>query len=132
MEISGPPATPAEARWLASQRRWIGGWRRSLLAAIPLVYLIYVAASVAQNSRGGGQVVGYTVLAVFAVCWLAAPVLFSPLAPQRGFWPYYAVLAALFLVELPFARAAGFVLCVFLTILTVGRLGVKSVPAIAR
>ncbi|MGB6455384.1 MAG: sensor histidine kinase [Streptosporangiaceae bacterium] len=131
VETSGPPATPAEARWLASQRRWIDGWRRSLLAAIPLVYLIYVAASVGQNSRGGGQVVGYAILAIFAVCWLGAPLLFSPVIPLRGFWPYYAVLAALFVAEVPFARAAGFVLCIFLTILIVGRLGVKSAPIVA-
>jgi two-component system, NarL family, sensor histidine kinase DesK len=131
METRTQPATPAEAKWLASQRRWVGGWRRVLLAAIPLVYLIFVAASVGQNSRGAGQVAGYALLGAFVVCWLAAPVLFSPVTPTRGFWPYYAVLAALFVAELPFARAAGFVLCVFLTILTVGRLGVKSAPIVA-
>jgi two-component system, NarL family, sensor histidine kinase DesK len=125
------PASPAEAHWLASQRRWAGGWRRCVLAAIPLVYLIFVAASVGQNSHGAGRVAGYAILAAFAACWLAAPLVFSPERPLRGFWPYYALLAALFLAELPFARAAGFVLCVFLTILTVGRLGVRSAPIVA-
>ncbi len=127
----GQSASAAETRWLASQRRWIGGWRRSLLAATPLVYLIFVAASVGQNARGAGQVTGYAILAVFAVCWLAAPMLFSPVRPLRGFWLYYAVLAGLFLAELPFAHAAGFVLCIFLTILTVGRLRVRSAPVVA-
>jgi two-component system, NarL family, sensor histidine kinase DesK len=131
VETSGPPVTPAEAQWLANQRRWIGGWRRSLLSAIPLVYLIYVAASVSQNSRGADEVAGYALLAAFALCWLAAPLLFPPGPPLRGFWPYYAVLAGLFVAELPFARAAGFVLCVFLTILTVARLGVRSAPIVA-
>jgi two-component system, NarL family, sensor histidine kinase DesK len=125
------PATPAEAEWVAAQRRWTGGWRRLVMTAIPLVYLIFVFASVGQNARGAGQIAGYAILAVFAVCWLAAPLLFSPQRPLRGFWPYYALLATLFVVELPFARAAGFVLCVFLTILTVGRLGVKSGPIVA-
>ncbi len=131
MEALGLPAGPAEAKWLARQRRWIGGWRRALLVSIPLVYLIFVAASVGQNSRGAGQVAGYALLGAFAVTWLAAPFLFSPDVPLRGFWPYYAVLAGFFVAELPFARAAGFVLCIFLTILTVGRLGVKSAPIVA-
>lgn len=131
MEECGPLARHAETQWLASQRRWIGGWRRTLLVAIPLVYLIWVAASVEQNSYGAGRVAGYALLAAFAACWLAAPVLFSQAPPQRWFWPYYAVLAALFVAELPFARAAGFVLCIFLTVLTVLRLRIWSAPVVA-
>lgn len=131
MEQSRLPAGQAEAQWLASQRRWVGGWRRVLLIAIPLVYLIWVAGSVRQNSHGAAQVAGFALLALFAVCWLAVPFLFSPVTPLRGFWPYYVLLAALFLAELPFARAAGFVLCIFLTVLTVGRLGARSAPVVA-
>jgi len=131
MEQSAQAASPAEARWLASQRRWVCGWRRMILVAIPLVYLIWVAGSVGQNSHGAGRVVGYALLVAFAMCWLAVPLLFSPGMPQRGFWLVYAVLAALFVAELPFAHAAGFVLCIFLTILTVVRLGVRSAPAVA-
>jgi two-component system, NarL family, sensor histidine kinase DesK len=128
---SGQSASQAEAQWLASQRRWVGGWRRVLLAAIPLVYLIWVAGSVRQNSHGAAQVAGFALLVVFAGWWLAAPVLFGQGTPLRWFWPYYAVLAALFVAELPFARAAGFVLCIFLTVLTVIRLGVRSAPVVA-
>jgi len=131
VDESGTLASHAEAQWLASQRRWIGGWRRALLAAIPLVYLIWVASSVGQNSHGAGQVAGYAILAAFAACWLAVPLLFSPDTPPRGFWLFYTVLAVLFLAELPFARAAGFVLCIFLTILTVARLGVRAAPVVA-
>jgi two-component system sensor histidine kinase DesK len=131
VEQSGQPASPAEVQWRAAQQRWIGGWRRVLLIAIPLVYLIWVAASVGQNSHGAGRAAGYAILAAFAVCWLAAPLLFSPVRPQRGFWPYYGLLVVLCLAELPFAHAAGFVLFVFLTILTVGRLGVWSAPVVA-
>ncbi len=101
-----------------------------MMAAIPLVYLVFLVAAVARNSRGAGQVAGYAVLAAFAVCWLAAPLLSSPGRPLRGFWLYYALLAALFIAELPFARAAGFVLCVFLTILIVARLGAWSAPVV--
>ena len=125
------PATAAEAEWVAVQRRWSGSWRRLIMAAIPLAYLVFLVAAVAQNSRGTGRIVGYVIIAAFAVCWLAGPLLSSPDRPLRGFWLYYAVLAALFAAELPFARAAGFVLCLFLTILIVARLGAWSVPVVA-
>ena len=125
------PATSAEAEWVAVQRRWSAGRRRLIMAAIPLAYLVFLVAPVARNSRGAGQIAGYAVLAAFAACWLAGPLLFSPGRPVRGFWLYCALLAALFVAELPFARAAAFVLCVFLTILIVGRLGVWSAPVVA-
>jgi two-component system, NarL family, sensor histidine kinase DesK len=101
------------------------------MTVIPLVYLIFVAASVGQNSHGAAQVAGYAILAAFVVCWLAAPLLFSPYKQPRGLWPYIALLTALCAAEIPFARAAGFVLCIFLTILIVGRLGVKAAPIVA-
>ncbi len=125
------PATLAEAEWVAKQSRWTGGWRRFIMSAIPLVYLVFLVAAIHENSRGAGQAAGYGFLAAFAVSWLAGPVLFfSPHRPLRGFWLYYAVMAALFVADLPFAHAAGFVLCVFLTILTVGRLGAWSTPVV--
>ena len=49
----------------------------------------------------------------------------------RQFWAWYALLVALTAAEIPFARAAGFVLCVFLTLLTVARLGARSAPIVA-
>jgi len=49
----------------------------------------------------------------------------------RRFWAWYAFLVALTAAEIPFARAAGFVLCVFLTLLTVARLGARSAPIVA-
>jgi two-component system sensor histidine kinase DesK len=120
----------AEAEWVATQRKWTRGWRRAVLLAIPLVYLIFVAGSVRQNSHGAAAVAGYAVLAVFAACWLAIPLV--PLeASSTWFWAWYAVLAALFLAELPFARAAAFVMCVFITIMTVIRLGARSAPIVA-
>ncbi len=85
-----------------------------------------------KNSHGYGQAAGYAVAAAFAACWLAAPlVLSAEAAPARRFWPYWGLLGILFLAELPFARAAAFVMCVFLTILIVGRLGARSAPVVA-
>jgi len=121
-------APQAEAEWVATQRKWIWGWRRLVLLALPLVYLIYVVGSVRQNSHGGATVAGYAVLAAFAACWLAVPLI---AASSRWFWVWYATLIALTVAELPFAHAAGFVLCVFITIATVIRLGARSAPVVA-
>jgi two-component system sensor histidine kinase DesK len=127
VNVDAEPVSPAEAEWLASQRKWAQGWRQLVLLAIPLVYLAYLAIAVARNSRGAGEVCGYAILAAFVVCWLFLPL--SEANPRR-FWALYGVMFALFLAELPFARAAGFVLCVFITIMTVARLGRRSVPLV--
>ena len=121
-------APQAEAEWVATQRKWTWGWRRLVLLAIPLVYLIYVVGSVRQYSHGAAAVAGYAVLAAFAACWLAVP---AVEATSRWFWVWYAVLVVLAVAELPFAHAAGFVLCVFITLATVARLGARSVPIVA-
>jgi len=123
------PVTPAEAEWLANQRLWTQGWRQLLMFAIPLVYLVFLGASVYANSRGAGRVAGFAIMAAFAACWLAAPAVLQGARPLR-FWLCYAVFVVLFVAELPFARAAGFVLAVFITILTVARLGRNSIQVV--
>jgi two-component system, NarL family, sensor histidine kinase DesK len=124
------PATPAEAEWLASQRQWTVGPRRMAWAAIPLLYLIYVAGAVDAQAHGAGADWGYAILAAFAVCWLAAPLLLRPDSSGLRFWTFYCVLFALFVAELPFARAGAFVLCLFIAMLTAARLGVRSAPIV--
>ena len=131
MAANLPPTTPGEARWLASQRTWSDGWREVALGALPLIYLVYVVISVTVNSRGGGRVAGYAVLAAFAACWLAAPLLMSRESSWRRYWAYFGLMLALSLAELPFARAAGFVAFVYLTMIVVARLGRWSVPIVA-
>jgi two-component system, NarL family, sensor histidine kinase DesK len=123
------PVIAAEAEWVASQRRWTNGWRRLLLAALPLVYLVFLGASVYDYSRGAGEVLGFVIIVVFAACWLAAIVVL-PAATSRQFWLVYALFAALMIAELPFGRAATFVLAVFITMLTVAKLGGRSVPVV--
>jgi two-component system, NarL family, sensor histidine kinase DesK len=126
------PVSPAEARWVASQRKWGQGWWRFTLNALPAVYLVYLVAAVAQNSRGSGQAAGYAIAAAFAACWLAIPLVLLPDTTNgRRFWACFGVLGALFVAELPFARAAAFVMCVFLTILAVARMGERSAPLVA-
>src|SRR6202007_2997194 len=123
-------ATPAEAEWVANQRRWTRPRDRFFWIAVPLLYLIYVVAAVDENSRGPGAIIGYVVIAAFAVCLLLSPVLLAE-ASARGFWTGYAVLALLFLAELPFARAAAFCFCIYLTMIIAARLGGRSWPFVA-
>jgi two-component system sensor histidine kinase DesK len=101
------------------------------MLAIPLVYLVFVVGSVRQNSHGSAAVTGYVLLAVFAACWLVTPAVLLPSTGGRRFWTWYALLVALTVAELPFARAAGFVLCVYLTILIVGHMGFRAAPIVA-
>jgi len=121
----------AEAEWVAAQSRWTRSWWQAAMLGVPLVYLIFVVISVRQNSYGTAAIAGYVLLAVFAACWLITPFVLPPGTGGRRFWAWYAFLVALTAAEIPFARAAGFVLCVFLTLLTVARLGARSAPIVA-
>jgi two-component system, NarL family, sensor histidine kinase DesK len=121
------PATPAEAEWFDNQRRWTLGWRRIVMVSLPLVYLVYLAISVTQNSRGAGEVAGFVIIAAFVAAWFA---LLAVGRESRGFWIVYGVLTALVVAELPFGRAATFVMCVFLTMIAVARLGQRSIPIV--
>jgi two-component system, NarL family, sensor histidine kinase DesK len=119
-----------EDEWAATHRRWTRGWRMFLTHALPLVYLTFSAVAVHENSRGGGEVLGYVILVVFAAAWLVAPAMITDEASWR-YWFFCALFALLLAAELPFARAAGFVLAVFLTILLVIGRGVRAAPAVA-
>ena len=133
MDPDSAPASPAEAEWAASHCSWAKGRRRLIFNAVPLVYLLSVAHGVTEYSRGAAVVCGYAVLAAFGLCWLLGPLLLSQeagQAPSRQFWALYGVLVALFAVELPLARAAAFVMCLFITIATVARWGGRSVPVV--
>jgi two-component system, NarL family, sensor histidine kinase DesK len=125
------PGGPDEADWVASQRQWTLGWRRLAWTAVPLVYLIYVAGAVDTQVHGAAAAWGYAILVMFAACWLAAPLLLGPGASARRYWTLYGLLFALFVAELPFARATSFALCLFLSMLIVARLGGRSAPIVA-
>jgi two-component system sensor histidine kinase DesK len=123
---TGPPATPGEAEWVAHQRRWSRGWRQLVFPAIVLIYLLYVASAVGDNTSGAATVWGDVLLGVFALGYLAILPTAEKAAPAR-FWVSYGALAALTAAQLPFSHAGGFVLCLYLTIITVIRLGTRSV-----
>jgi two-component system, NarL family, sensor histidine kinase DesK len=124
------PHHEAEAELVAAKSGRSGTWRWVGMA-IPLVYLIYVVVSVQQNSHGSAAIAGYALLAAFAACWLVTPAVLSPDTSGRRFWAWYTLVVGLAAAEIPFARAAGFVLCVFITLLTVARLGARSAPIVA-
>jgi two-component system sensor histidine kinase DesK len=129
VDAEAHPVSAADAQWVASQRAWTQGWRRLLVSAVFLVYLLYVAQAVSTHSHGGAVLAGYVVLVAFGACYFLLLVLSGDSTPQR-FWLLYAVLFALFIAELPFARAAAFTMCLYITVITVARLGVRSAPIV--
>ena len=71
MDAEVEPVNPAEAEWVARQRRWTQGWLRFVLPAVFLVYLLYVAQAVGNYNDGTAAVWGYLILVAFAACYLA-------------------------------------------------------------
>ena len=135
MDATDGRRTPAEAGW-AGRQRWSQGWRRYVGLSVLLTYLLYVGSSVTKYSSGVGAVFGCAILAAFAVCWLvtvvqAIEVVRAAQMISRRYWIAYGVLAALFVAELPFAHAAAFVMCIYLTITTVIYLGARAAPVVA-
>ena len=129
MNTDVAPATPAEAEWVATQRKWGQGWRRLALPGVLTIYLLYVVASVDKYSQGSGRIWGYAVVAAFALCYLLTLAHFETASPWR-FWTLCGILGILFVVELPLAHAAAFVMCVYITMVTVGRLGGYAAPIV--
>jgi two-component system, NarL family, sensor histidine kinase DesK len=123
------PRIPAEADWLDRQRRWTRGWRRFVLPTVFLVYLLYVAQSVGDNNEGSAAFVGDAILVVFALTYFVL-IAAGPRGGSRRFWILYGVCFALFLAEVPFGRAAAFVLCLYITALSVARLGTRAAPIV--
>jgi two-component system, NarL family, sensor histidine kinase DesK len=124
------PAGPTNAAWLADQRKWARGWRRTLLPSVFLAYLLQVVGGISQDSHGAAAVAGYAVFAGFCACYLAAFHLGWSDQPRR--FPMLEVaLVALFVAELPFARANASVMGVFIVIVMVRNLGARAAPIVA-
>jgi two-component system, NarL family, sensor histidine kinase DesK len=126
---------PAEAGRADRPSRWTLGWRRYAGLSVLLAYLWYVGGAVTKHSGGAAAVFGCAALAAFAVCWIvtvvqATDVLRAGQTIPRRYWIPYGVLVALFVAEVPIARAAAFVLCIYLTIATVIFLGVRAAPVV--
>jgi two-component system sensor histidine kinase DesK len=109
------------AGWMATERRWTQGWRRFVLPTVFLVYLGYVAQSVANNNDGSAAFAGYAILVAFAVAYFLL-VAGGPDGSSTRFWTLYGICFGLFVAEVPFARAAAFVMCLYLAAMSVVRL----------
>ncbi|MGP8208199.1 MAG: hypothetical protein ACLQVK_19490, partial [Acidimicrobiales bacterium] len=126
-------APTAKAEWGASQRYWARGWRAAVLVFLPLIYLIYVGGAVHKYSQGAQALAGYGILGAFGIGYVALTLLvrggeaFSP----RRFLPLYGLLTALLVAELPFARAAAFVMGLYLAMIGVAKFGARAVPVVA-
>ena len=129
MDAEVEPVNPAEAEWVARQRRWTQGWLRFVLPAVFLVYLLYVAQAVGNYNDGTAAVWGYLILVAFAACYLAF-VREGPATSDTRFWTLYGISALLFVAEVPFAHEAAFVMCLYITALSVSRLGSRSAPIV--
>lgn len=123
------PGGPADAEWVATQRRWTQGWRRAVAPAVFGLYMVFVVQSIAETTSGAGAVAGYAILATFAVCYFATVARPRPDA-TRHFWLLYLAMWVLFIAELPFAHTGGFVLALYITSLSVVLLGRRSVPVV--
>ena len=125
------PSSSVRAEWAANQRGRVRGWRRAVLIGVPLIYVVFVIGAVAQYSHGQAAVVGYAIVAAFCLCFVALGVLEShgPLGARR-FWLLSGLLVALFVAEVPFARAPAFVLALYITMIGVARLGARAAPLV--
>jgi two-component system sensor histidine kinase DesK len=123
------PASQAEAEWLANLRRLTGGWRRFLIPGVFLVYLAFVGQGITANSRGAGEVLGFLILAAFATCYLAIAALRIE-AARRRLWALTGLLIVLSIAELPLAHEAALVMFLYVTVVTVVLLGVRSAPIV--
>ena len=130
-------ADPAKTRpagaaaWVAAERQRLRGWRGAILILVPLIYVIYVGGAVAHYSHGARAAAGFAVLAGFCGCYVALATLeVSGRATTWSFWLLSGLMLGLFVAELPFARAPAFVLCLYLTMIAVARLGVRAAPIV--
>jgi two-component system sensor histidine kinase DesK len=120
-----------ETAWVAAERQRLRGWRGAVLIYVPLIYLIFVGGAVAKYSHGARAAVGFAVLAAFCACYVAlANLETSGRATAWSNWLLSGLMLGLFAAELPFARAPAFVLCLYLTMIAVARLGARAAPIV--
>src|SRR5262245_45315155 len=118
----GAPAEPVRP-W------WRSGWRRYVFPCVWLGYLFETAGGVRQYQTGWLVPLGDAVVLVFAACYVVA--LAQQWAPRRRPPLAFAAMVVLWLAASVLARGHAAVMCIFLTVLAVGRWRAKAVPIIA-
>ncbi len=108
------------------------GWRGAILVFVPLIYVIYVGAAVAQFSHGALAAGGFVILAAFCGCYVTLAIVeTSGKGTAWSFWLLCGLMLGLFVAELPFAHAPAFVLCLYLTMIAAGRFGARAAPVVS-
>ncbi|MEO8887783.1 MAG: histidine kinase dimerization/phosphoacceptor domain-containing protein, partial [Jatrophihabitantaceae bacterium] len=99
-------------------RMWGSGWQRYFFPGFWLVYLGQAVDGVAKHSHGTGAVVGYSLVVLFAACYLVAlPMGWN--GRYKLFWLLYCTGFGLTAAEVPFAHNDALVFTVYLAVLTV-------------
>jgi two-component system, NarL family, sensor histidine kinase DesK len=121
--------SPVPDEWVAAQQRWARGWRKLVFPGIFLLYLIETVSAVADHNSGAALIAGLALVAVFCGCYLLVlPAVWRP--SSRQYWALLATMVAVWLAEVPFARADASVMCVFIVVAAVGRFGGRAAPAV--
>jgi len=113
--------------WSLARRDAAARWRRVIFPGIWLIYLGQTASGISKYSSGWAAAAGFTILAAFCVCYLAAlPLIWA--GQRQRFWAVYAAALALVAMETAFAHQDAFVMLTFIAVLTVGALAGRSIP----
>jgi two-component system, NarL family, sensor histidine kinase DesK len=106
-----------------------GGWKSWVFPALWLVYVGQTASGVGKHSSGVVSVIGYVIIGVFCLLYMAA----LPTGWHhrfRTFWFCYALAVALTVAEAFIAHEDAFVFCVYLAVLTVAAERRFTAPAL--
>ena len=96
---------------------------------VPLIYLVYVGGAVSKYSTGSAVVAGFAILGAFCVCYITLAIAESGgRTTPWTFWLLFGLLFVSFVAELHFARTSTFVLCLYLVMFAVIRLGLRAAP----
>jgi two-component system sensor histidine kinase DesK len=116
--------------FLAGRNRWATSRRRLIFPAIFLFYLASTVAGVSKHSDGTWAVIGYVVVGLFCVVYLAAfPAVWT--GNNRRFWWLYSALVALTSVEIVLAHEAAFVMFIYVAVLGIAYGEAWALPAAA-
>ena len=104
-------------------------WRRMIFPSVFLVYLVQTGAGVVQYQGPVGTVVGIALILVFCGCYVLAMTA-GRLGSYRRFWRLYWTMIVLTACELPFARDDTSIMFVYIGVLSVAALWLRSIPVL--